>query len=405
MRCKILLTTNPFVTPTASSNRLSSLIIGLSTSGCKIELFIFNGYSTYIEKSNFGKQGKFNNVEYKYLNDSVYNNIWKLRFRKYITKPFFLIFAYLKLRSELQNFNDIVWVENDYELWRVINFFRKPSFKLFTDITEFPDITQISNGRWIHKLIEKRTTLFFYDNIVPKLSGMSLITKTLFDFYRDKVPQNKALLHLPMTVDLDRFSGEKKTLEGFVLPYIVFVGVMNDFKDGVSILINAFDSIKHKYSSYSLYLVGGWNYDTPEHQRLIREKNLQDRVFWMNEYPKDKIPSIICNADLLVLPRPDSKQARGGFPTKLGEYLATGNPVCATKVGELSDYLIDDESVYFAEPGSVKSFSEAMDRALKDYDKAKIVGRNGRNVAEMEFNKDIQAKRLYTFFSKLKVMI
>ncbi len=57
---------------------------------------------------------------------------------------------------------------------------------------------------------------------------------------------------------------------------------------------------------------------------------------------------------------PDSKQAQGGFPTKLGEYLATGNPVCATTVGEIPDYLVDGESVYFAVPGSVDSFADAM---------------------------------------------
>ena len=121
----------------------------------------------------------------------------------------------------------------------------------------------------------------------------------------------------------------------------------------------------------------------------------------MNEYPRDQIPNIICNADLLVLPRPDSKQAQGGFPTKLGEYLATGNPVCATRVGEIPDYLIDNESVFFAVPGSIESFAEAMDRALSIPDTAKWVGLNGRRVAEREFNKDIQARKLLDFLKEL----
>ena len=48
--------------------------------------------------------------------------------------------------------------------------------------------------------------------------------------------------------------------------------------------------------------------------------------------------------------RPDSRQARGGFPTKLGEYLATGKPVCVTKVGEITVYLEDNVSAFLAEP-------------------------------------------------------
>jgi glycosyltransferase involved in cell wall biosynthesis len=122
----------------------------------------------------------------------------------------------------------------------------------------------------------------------------------------------------------------------------------------------------------------------------------------MKEYSRDVIPSIIGNADLLALPRPDSKQAQGGFPTKLGEYLATGKPVCATTVGELPDYLTDNESVFFAQPGSVESFAEAMRRALYDPENAKRVGLNGKQVAQEEFNKDIQAKKLYQFLLELQ---
>ena len=130
--------------------------------------------------------------------------------------------------------------------------------------------------------------------------------------------------------------------------------------------------------------------------------NLDNRVFYKGSVSRDEIPAIIMNAQLLVLPRPDSKQAQGGFPTKLGEYLATGNPVCATTVGEIPDYLVDGESVYFAEPGSVDSFADAMHRALRNPVLAKQVGVNGRKVAEECFNKDIQAKILYDFLLNLQ---
>ena len=132
---------------------------------------------------------------------------------------------------------------------------------------------------------------------------------------------------------------------------------------------------------------------------MIGHLGLEQRVFWVGEYHRDTIPAILKNANLLVLPRPDSKQAQGGFPTKLGEYLATGNPVCATTVGEIPDYLVDGESVYFAESGSVGSLANAMQRALGNPEEKKRIGANGRKVAETHFNKDIQAKMLYDFLS------
>ena len=102
----------------------------------------------------------------------------------------------------------------------------------------------------------------------------------------------------------------------------------------------------------------------------------------------------------MALSRPDSHQAQGGFPTKLGEYLATGNPVCVTSVGEIPDYLKDNLSAFMARPGDVDSFADALDRAVCDETNAKKVGVNGRKVAEECFNDEIQAKKLSEFLKE-----
>ena len=176
---------------------------------------------------------------------------------------------------------------------------------------------------------------------------------------------------------------------------------MNDAKDGVNILIQSFAKIHHKFPDQKLYLVGGWNYDTSKHLKIIKELSLESKIIWKGEFSSNQIPTIIKNASLLTLPRPDSKQAQGGFPTKLGEYLASGNPVCATSVGEIPNYLVDNVSVYFAIPGSVDSFADAMQRALENPEKSKKIGQNGKEVAIKHFNKDIQSKILYNFLNEL----
>ena len=112
---------------------------------------------------------------------------------------------------------------------------------------------------------------------------------------------------------------------------------------------------------------------------------------------KEQVPAFVCNANLLVLSRPDSHQAQGGFPTKLGEYLATGKPVCVTKVGEIPNYLKDNESAFMATPGDVDSFADAMDRALCNEEHAKAVALKGKEVAETEFNLELQSDKLYQF--------
>jgi glycosyltransferase involved in cell wall biosynthesis len=268
-------------------------------------------------------------------------------------------------------------------------------------MSEFLDIHKFNKGNFFQRLQGDAKQHLFEQKAYFAYDGMALITQTLIKYYQTFPNPQPKLLHLPMTVDLERFQGQKETLPEFQSPYIAFVGVMNDAKDGVSNLIKAFNNIKERFPLHKVFLVGAWNYDTPVHLQLIKDFGLEERVFWMKEYSRDQIPNIICNADLLVLPRPDSKQAQGGFPTKLGEYLATGKPVCATRIGEIPNYLKDNESVFFAEPGSVESFAKAMESALGDYINAKRVGANGRKVAEEHFNKDVQASKLYDFLVEL----
>ena len=70
-------------------------------------------------------------------------------------------------------------------------------------------------------------------------------------------------------------------------------------------------------------------------------------------------------------------------------------------MGELPNYLVNNESIFFAEPGSIDSFTHAMEQALKNPEKANNIGLEGKKVAEKNFNKTIQSKKLYNFLKQL----
>ena len=399
----ILAYSNPWHQATASSNRLLSLIDGLMNEGLELKVFVYGPYRNKQER-----QMELNNAEHyskccKFVLPIVISGSFKTRLYNYIGKYLIqpILFKNLTDQSEAHN---IIWLDSTVFSLRLAKILKRkhPNIKLFIEQSEFLDIYKSNKGNILHSLVGKRRQKLFENEIFPCLSGLALMTKTLFSHYKSFPEPQPNMLHLPMTVDLERFNQIAPAPIEFQKPYIAFVGVMNDAKDGVNILLESFAELAEEFSDYKLYLVGGWNYDTPAHLNFIKERRLENHIFWMKEYPRDIIPAIIGNADLLVLPRPDSKQAQGGFPTKLGEYLATGNPVCATSVGEIPDYLDDNESVFFAQPGSVESFAEAMRRALYDPENAKRVGLNGKKVAQKEFNKDIQAKKLHQFLLELQ---
>jgi len=401
MKVKILMNINPFFTASASANRWLTLIEGLNDLGVSLQLLIIGNFQSKSEQEKFQTVSNINGIEIKYLTSKIVVGIWQRRFYKYIGRHIQARRINAKIKKEILNFDGILWPENDLKIWRIISAVSNKSCIVIGEMSEFLDIHHFNKGNALQKRAGDVKQAFFENSYINKLDGLVLMTKTLMTHY-SAFSRHPQLLHLPMTVDLERFHKQIAQPLEFKKPYIAFVGVMNDAKDGVNILIEAFYKISKDFSDLNLYLVGGKNHDTQSHLQRIKDLDLEGRIKWVGEYPRDTIPSIICNAKLLVLPRPDSKQAQGGFPTKLGEYLATGVPVCATTVGELPDYLIDGKSVFFAKPGSIYSFTDAINTALKDLDKAAQVGEQGKIVAESFFNKNIQSKTLYNFLTKLQ---
>lgn len=401
MKIKIILNSNPFFSASASANRWLTLIEGLNKFEVSIQLLIIGNFQSNAEKDNYNRSSNVNGIQIKYLTNKIVEGLWQRRFHNYIGKHLQNKFVSKKIKKELQGFDGIVWAENDLSIWKILNQIVNRNFKLIAEMSEFLDIHNYNKGNALQRKLGDAKQIYFEQNYINTLDGFILMTKTLMQHYEQFSLLNTKLLHLPMTVDLERFDKSQPIPEGFQQPYIAFVGVMNDAKDGVNILIESFAKIHKQFPQYKVYLVGAWNYDTPIHQKSIANYNLQNKVFWKGEFPREKIPQIIKNANLLVLPRPDSKQAQGGFPTKLGEYLATSNPVCATKVGEIPNYLTDEQSVFFAEPGSIDSFTNAMQKALNNQEAAKRIGKKGFEVAKTSFNKDIQSALLYNFLKQL----
>lgn len=404
VKINIIINKNPYFENSASGNRWLTLIEGLSNLGVEIQLLITNGYNSKDEYKRLRNEGQIKKIKYRYLISLFHSTIWLKRINNYILTPLIRPIVYQKiLKIITHDLGSIVWTDSTLESFRLVVRLKKqfPEIKTFLELSEFLDIYKYNKGRLVHKIEGSKMQNFFEKKAFYAYDGLALMTKTLLNHYKNFPQPGPKLLHLPMTVDLDRFTQLLNTGIEFKKPYIVFVGVMNNAKEGVDILIKAFNKIKNEFTEVNLYLIGPWHYDTPGHISLIREYELQNRVFWKGECERERIPSILMNADLLVLPRPDSKQARGGFPTKLGEYLAAGVPICATRVGEIPDYLTDNESVFFAEPDSVESFANAMRNALSNPEKARQIGLNGRKIAEKYFNKDMQSKILLDFLKTL----
>jgi glycosyltransferase involved in cell wall biosynthesis len=234
--------------------------------------------------------------------------------------------------------------------------------------------------------------------------GIICISQFLIDFHRENnIPENK-LLHIPSTVDPERFETDDKPPLNF--DYILYCGSLSISKDGVNILIESFASIYNKHPEIYLVLIGKGDLMEEENylKELVEKLRLSEKIIFLGQMPRNEIPRYMNNSKILALARPISLVADAGFPSKLTEYLATGIPVVVTDVGEISVYLKDNENAFLSAPGSVDAFAEKLDYVLSNYQLATSISAKGKLLTKNVFNYYFQAARIIDFVGRNKLI-
>lgn len=132
----------------------------------------------------------------------------------------------------------------------------------------------------------------------------------------------------------------------------------------------------------------------------VRERLLDGVVRVEASVPPARVPDLLAQARIALLPRSRGLFSEAGFPNKLGEYLAAGRPVVVTCVGDIPRYLTDGLDAVLVPPDDVIAFAEAVVRVLTDDALADAIGERGRETA-LRFRSDAVASRILAFIDAL----
>lgn len=197
----------------------------------------------------------------------------------------------------------------------------------------------------------------------------------------------------PLVVDLADFNITRKVENPIGSEYIAYCGSLNNNKDGVPILIQAYSMFRKKNPSVKLVIIGGGTKETVDNlKKIIIEENIVDDVVLLGAIDHAEISNWLKNAVMLALARPNNKQAEGGIPSKVGEYLASGVPSVITSVGDLPRYLHDGIDCFIAEPDSIISFADKMQECYNS-DRNQIT------------NKALEVVQQFDYLTQAKVLL
>lgn len=394
LRIKIL-TTEPFPVGLAASNRIMTYAKGFAEQNCKISVHCIKPTERPDKIFNHLSSGTIDGIYYSYSGGKTILDSYFIN-RRIDNLIGIIKISYELLREKKNNKTDAIIYYSSLPIPAILLYLitRFKNILFLKEESEIPEV-YLGNMNFIQKILFKKLHY-------PLFDGLLLMTNRLIHYFQIEKRNNTPFLHVPMTVNFERFCNIEKSDK--TVEYIAYCGMLNDKKDGVNILIDAFARLSGEFPNIRLYLIGDAS-TRAERDRYINQVNqnkLSGRVVFTGRVSKDKIPQLLGDATILVLPRPMSLQAEAGFPTKLGEYLSTGKPVVVTKVGEIPHYLTDEINVFMAEPGSVDSLAAKLKSVLIDYPNARIIGENGKKIVIEFFNYQIQTKNILNFIKSFK---
>lgn len=363
---------------TAACNRLTGYYRSMDQMEIEATVVFLNPNSNYDKlKENFNHI----KVEYYWKRWLLYRGF----FRK-ITLSLYINRFIKRLKP-----GDIVYTYNISKLTSLCQ--QVQGVRVYAERTEHP---KASNG-FPHPNLALSTEE--YKSTVAKLDGLFVISEPLKEFYSELGISKSKIEIINMTVDPSRFMNIKKTNGGD--RYIAYCGTASNNKDGVGELIKAFAIVAKQVPNVKLYIIG----KTPSKEQkfdnldLVKSLGIKDRVVFTGIVKSADIPQLLKNAEVLALDRPDNLQAKYGFPTKLGEYLLTENPVVITSVGDIPKFLKDGVSALIARPFDSEDFSSKLIWALNNREEAEIIGKNGKDIAVKSFNSFSETRKLVDFIN------
>lgn len=292
------------------------------------------------------------------------------------------------IRKQL-NCGDIVYC---YNIPHFINSLFKKGVRFFGERTESPEVVT-SPSRLVPFTLKKHLKL------CKKLDGIFVISTALQDYYSSHGICKDKIRIINMTVDPQRFIHLSKGSPDH--KYIAYCGNLSNTKDGLDKLIKSFALISNEFPDLYLYIVGqGSKEDQASYKKLICELGIIGKVVFTGSVDSEAMPQILKDAEICALARPDSLQSRCGFPTKLGEYLLTKNPVVVTDVGDIVLFLQDNVSALIASSDDDDDFASKLKWAIQNPIEARKIGENGYEIALKYFNAKAEVQKMLNFMMR-----
>lgn len=185
---------------------------------------------------------------------------------------------------------------------------------------------------------------------------------------------------IPNYVDINEFNPRKDYLKKRDKIIITYPRRLYAAR-GLYLILDISEKLLKNYKNIEIHLVGkGDKFDLDNIEKI--RKKYPKRLLCYSKSPEN-MHEVYENTDISVIPTLFSE----GTSLSCLEAMASGNIVVSTRIGGLSDLVLDGYNGYLVEPNPDAVY-EALSDAIENYDKRIDMKKRAREVAVNTFNKD-----------------
>jgi glycosyltransferase involved in cell wall biosynthesis len=229
---------------------------------------------------------------------------------------------------------------------------------------------------------KRKDALGNFDGYVPI---SSFIKKLLV---RGGIPEEKIEV-IPNIVETEKFF--RLPMERHAVPRILYLGQYSGYK-GPQVLLSALKGLGEKYEC-GFYGKGPMKEDM---MRFVKENGLST-VSINDEVPQSQVGELYGKYDLVVFPSLVA-EAFGRVPV---EALASGKPVCASRIGGVTDIVDEGKNGLFFAPGDYAGLRDALRKLITDPMLREEMGADGRRKVARNFTAEAVTEKVISLYKKL----
>lgn len=120
-----------------------------------------------------------------------------------------------------------------------------------------------------------------------------------------------------------------------------------------------------------------------EVQRIVGAAGREQQVIFAGHVGHERVPALLDACDILLSPHVPLEDGSEffGSPTKLFEYMAMGKGIIASRLGQIGEVLVDDQTALLTEPGNVHELARAILRLSSSRELRERLGAAARAAA------------------------